>query len=106
MKKAKENLEILNKLIHQKFCIKENITVSKIDIKIGAKTISLSLDELKELREVLNNLFPESVRFVPTYPVTIPYFFYPSEPYKWGGWETICQGDSNEITLYINKLNE
>jgi hypothetical protein len=40
--------------------MKDKIEVSKIDIKIGDKTISLRPEQAKELKKILNEMFEES----------------------------------------------
>ena len=81
----------------------DKIEVSKIEIKIGGKVISLTLAEAKELRDILDETFPKAS------PVTIirdhyyprPYYApiwvsQPStNPYK--QWEITC-GDAGMNT--------
>lgn len=58
--------------------------IKKVEIVIGDKELSLSLDELRELKDLLNELFSDGK---PTYiPITIP------EPYRWKWWEPIWVG--------------
>lgn len=51
------------------------ISVGKIEINIGKRTLSLTLDELKELRDVLNTTFSER----PDYPIP-DYYPIPIRP--------------------------
>lgn len=37
---------------------KEKIAVTKIEIKIGGKTLSLTPEEMNELKDILNETFP------------------------------------------------
>lgn len=49
-----------------------SVKVEKVEIKIGRKVISLTPDELRELRNALEDLFPaEKVRIVSGAPIII-----------------------------------
>jgi hypothetical protein len=67
------------------------ISISKIIIKIGETEISLSLDEARELKNKLGELFPND--FIYPSPYVIPYS--PNNPYPY--W-TITVGDTSSIT--------
>ena len=81
------------------------IAVSKIIIKIGSQTLSLTPQELKELKDVLEATFPtEKTVFVPSAPVIIrePVPIYPSpwnEPYcpTWAPWTVTCESGTLSI---------
>ena len=62
----------------------DNVNISKINIKIGKKEISLTLEAAKELQRILNDIFGDTV-FVPNCPITIPYTVYPCPSYP--SWE-------------------
>src|SRR5262245_45274545 len=74
--------------------MKDTIQVTKIEIRIGAKTLSLSIEEMKELKEILNDTFPNPVQILPPAPVVIERPIYPRWPWsKWDvtwGTETMC----------------
>ena len=54
------------------------IKVEQIVIKIGEKEILLNVDEAKELRKVLDDLFGDKVTTI---------INYPQYPYWYGKWE-------------------
>ena len=86
----------------------EQIKVSKIEIKIGKQVISLTPDELKELKAVLEATFPnkEVIKWIPQAPIIIDRPIYPVSPF-WDNqpinpwpqrWDiTCCAGNSNEL---------
>lgn len=45
------------------------ITISKVEIKIGGETIRLTLEQAKDLQDILNKTFPkeQKVQYVPHY---------------------------------------
>jgi hypothetical protein len=69
----------------------------KIVVKIGDAELSLSLEEVRALRDELNKVINDPV-FVP--PVSVP-IVYPlvrpwyEEPYKITWWHTKATGDTN-----------
>ena len=77
----------------------DNVNISKINIKIGEKEISLTLEAAKELQRILNNTFGNTV-FVPNCPITIPYPVYPSPCPSWKiGYWTGTTTDTSVETL-------
>ena len=69
----------------------KTIKVDKIRLELGGHTLELSIEQMKELRDLLNETFPnkETVYF-PTAPVVIrkpvwPYQFRYWEPSWYGG---------------------
>jgi hypothetical protein len=55
----------------------EVIKIEHVRIKLGKRTLELTVEEAKELRDVLNDAFPEAQRSEPVtvpvpYPVPIP----------------------------------
>lgn len=78
---------------------KNKVEISKINIKIGDKSIELSLEEAQELRQILDETFGQKTVFYPSAPIIIerPYI----RPRQW--WEgptvTWTTGDSAVITL-------
>lgn len=67
------------------------VSIKKVVVKIGDKEISLSLDEAKELQDILNRTFgTEKTVFVPSAPVIIERPWYPTYPH----WSVTC--DSTE----------
>lgn len=71
----------------------EQIKVERIEIKIGKKVLSLTPEEMKELRDVLDQTFPkEKVTYIPGQPIIIDY----PRPWKW--WEPIWMDrTTNEV---------
>lgn len=75
------------------------VTVEKIEITIGRKTISLSPAELRELREVLDSLFPKETQFIPSAPIIIE---RPSCPRPWRHWDEVwCDSSTGKGTLQL-----
>ncbi len=91
------------------------IKVSKIEIKIGKQVISLTPDELKELKDVLEKTFPsEKIQWIPSQPIyvpwTSPYIGTPVQPYNpWQPmWTVTCEsplGDNHNGQTMCLKLN-
>jgi hypothetical protein len=80
------------------------IQISKIEIKIGKQVISLTPDELKELKAVLDATFPEKevVKWIPQNPIIIDRPVYPPNygditwPYK--RWDIVwCSDTTNAL---------
>ena len=76
------------------------ITVKKICIQIDSKTIELTPDQLRELRDVLDATFPKGIG-VPGYPIIIdrPVYPYPS-PLRY--WETLPWAGCDSGTISFN----
>lgn len=75
--------------------MKDKITISKIEIKIADKVIPLTLEQAKELKEILNETFPEPT----SYPIVVdrPVYIdrYPFRPYTYWGASYSCSGQTN-----------
>ena len=72
-----------------------SVQISKIDIKIGDKTLSLSLEEAKELKDRLSEFFPDNITIQPYWPVYIPYSYTETpDPFP-SKWEFTCGDSSN-----------
>ena len=71
--------------------------VKKIVIQMGKKDVELTLDEAKELRNALDDLFP-----MKSGPIIVP--VYPSWPYRyWEPWYRSVSPVSPESgTLYLS----
>jgi hypothetical protein len=72
-----------NKPAHFKevFMAEKTVEISKVNIKIGKKEIELSVEEAKELKEILNETFGEKgVVYIPQ-----PYPVY-ERPWRWRYW--------------------
>ena len=74
---------------------KNEIKIGKIEIIVKDKKLELSIEDAKELRDILNKTFEEKgVEYIPYTPY-IPYPVYiertPMVPY-WERWTTICGG--------------
>ncbi len=52
------------------------VKVKEIEIQIGKQTIKLTVEEAQELKEVLNNTFPEK-EYIP-----LPWSLPPAQPYQ------------------------
>jgi len=78
----------------------------KMDIKIKLKVkdveIELSLDELKELKEVIEELTEKKVQYVP-YQIPTPYPVY-TKPYRYWEtkWDTMKTSGTSSPTLKDN----
>lgn len=88
---------------------KDKIEILKVVLKVGNRDIELSLEQARELKEVLVNLFPDNRDFNPPLPVSLPYYppiqpilidpIGPPPPPPWKQWETWCE---NQGTYSIN----
>ena len=83
--------------------MKNSVQISKIQIKIGQKDLILSLEEAKELKDKLCELFTQRVVLSPDWPVYIPYdnpapLIPPYIPY----WEVTCSADTITFTDEIS----
>ncbi len=78
------------------------IEVSKVEIKIGKKIIPLSLEEAKELKDILNETFPDpSPTIINNYPNRWwhePIINYPLAP-RWGTTVT-CNANGENTAKY------
>lgn len=80
------------------------VEVSKINIKIGKKEISLSLGEANELMELLNETFGKGETvYLPGSPIIYP---YPS-PYRttWPNFWEITTGDSSSGSITYSAVS-
>ena len=77
----------------------EKISISKIQIKIGNKALDLTLEEARELKDILNTTFPEKEVIPGIYPLPCPspiiierpiqpYYKYWEYKYVWKGKNT------------------
>lgn len=86
------------------------ISVDKIEIRIGKKTLSLTPGELKELRDVLDATFPTGITaYIPSAPIIIERPVYPSWPYRrWNEPTYIECGETTAKggTLYISSSTD
>jgi len=79
------------------------IEIKTVEIKIGEKTIKLSLEQARELKGALNDLFPDPGYswVVPAWPIYPIYpLCQPDDPYTTGGTEVNEQIDGLNITIY------
>jgi hypothetical protein len=68
------------------------VSIKKVVVKIGDKEIGLSLDEAKELQDILNRTFgTEKTVFVPSAPVIIERPWYPTYPH----WYVTCEANTS-----------
>ena len=70
------------------------VSISKINIKIGKKEVELTPDEAKELQEILNETFGKKERvYIPSpYPVVQPVY----RPYRY--WEVTYGNGTGTVT--------
>ena len=71
---------------------KSKVEISKVSVKIGEQAIELTLEQAKELRDILNDTFGEKVVVRPYSPIIIdrPY------PYVYPHWTVYATSVSNE----------
>ena len=78
------------------------VEISKIQIKIGPKTIELTLAELKELKKVLDDLVcKENIPYYYTYPPYKPKYYEDSSipsPLN-PGWTVTCENSVLSLAL-------
>ncbi len=63
--------------------IKSKVSISNVEIEIGGKVIKMTLDEVRELKDVLNDLFPQPT-YIPSQPIIIDRRRY---DWPWRTWE-------------------
>ena len=85
---------------------KDEVKISKIVVKIGDKELNLSLEEARELQNILENLFASKeikvirdIEYIP-YRVNIPYT--PPNPIWW--CTTTSASNSAQYTLTISSV--
>ncbi len=79
----------------------DTIKVETIKIQIGRKTLELTPEELRELRDVLDATFPKPKKesVMPYYPVII----HEPSPRPWKYWEVTCDAKSHSATLCCSR---
>ena len=65
--------------------MKEKAKITNIELGVGGKKINLSMEEAKELKTILNELFANSDTPMPT-PYPAPYYI-PDRRYRPACWE-------------------
>ena len=65
----------------------KNISIGKVELEINDKVIRLSLGEAKELKNILDELFPQ-----PTYIPSQPIYYNPNPWRYWEPYYTTCGG--------------
>lgn len=78
----------------------KEIKISKIEIQIGPKKLELTLEEARELKDILNKAFPDRYDFQVKYPIHINPPERTYTPY-WHKWDVIC---SDETMRVMNKV--
>lgn len=87
--------------------MKDKVEIKKVVINIGGKELNLTVEEAKELRDLLNGTFGEKETiYIPQYPV------YPDNPYyPWRYWKvdwqycptiTVSNTSCTDGTMYIS----
>lgn len=75
--------------------------IKKVEIVIGEKRLELSIDELRELKDLLNELFSDNK------PVYVPISVPEPRPLPWKWWEPIWVGTGSSTgTLSIYNKSE
>jgi hypothetical protein len=78
--------------------------IKSIKVEIAGKTLELSPEQAKELRDILDDIYPSRAPHCPQpYPVYIERYsnpYYPSTPYIW--WQTTC---GSEGTVSISQTH-
>ena len=78
--------------------MKNKVTISRINIRIGDKEIPLTLDEAQELRQILDETFGQKTVFYP---------LWWERPYirHWEAPTITCSSDSTIMTLALSSGN-
>lgn len=95
--------------------VKDKIKIDKIVISFGDKEIEGDIEELKELKEVLDKLFPEKeLHIIREKEYCKPYIWHPLIDYDYpytitcgtSHWEATCKFTNNTNdtqTMYLSK---
>lgn len=82
------------------------VKISKLNLKIGKKDVSLTLEEAKELQRILNDTFGEQKIvypvIVPSAPVIIKRIIECPDVRPWRRWDvtwTVNNKDTNDYTI-------
>jgi len=76
------------------------VSIKNIAIKIGNKEVTLSLDEAKELQDILNRTFGQKETvFVPSAPVIIERPWYPNYPHWYITYDSTSQVGNYTLTV-------
>ncbi len=77
---------------------KDKIEISQIEIKIGKSVLKLSIAQMQELKDVLNETFPEKETVYIPNPIRRP--IYIERPvYPWREWEILCGTSSTTFQI-------
>lgn len=76
------------------------ISIKKIEIEIDKKIISLTLDQAKELKRILNDTFAEPAYH--GYPIVTPPWDKPHEPFYYDQWKIKSCGGTQTILCSDN----
>ena len=85
------------------------VSIKNVVIKIGEKEIALSLEEARELKDVLDRTLSggEKTIFVPSAPVIIERPWYPNYPHWYITCDSTSYGDTtNCYTLTVSSAAE
>jgi hypothetical protein len=67
--------------------------VKKIILEVGAHELSLTIEEAKSLRDILDATFPKEPTYIPYQPIII------EKPYRpWGPWVTYTSSSTMRIS--------
>ena len=79
------------------------VEIKKVVLEVGGKEIQLTIEEAKELQELLNKTFGENKN---TITIPCPYPVYPD--YPWRLWRVTCAVSSQNVPIsgtYTNKTD-
>lgn len=85
------------------------VTIDKIRLQIGDQMVELTVEQAKDLKKVLNDLWPETTITVtpaqPYQPPYIPWQPQTPDPYPWWTPPMIkyCQADNSNILCLSTK---
>lgn len=71
----------------------KDIKIKSLEIVIGQKTLTLTLEEAKQLKDRLDELFPEKVMVLPSWPTYIPFNPVTLITPKFDKWEVTCKNN-------------
>ena len=76
----------------------QEIKINKVEIKIGDKTLSLKMEEVIELKDILNKYFEPVVRNFNTPPTVWPYYLPYMTTTTYPYWTVTCQNEALCLT--------
>lgn len=82
---------------------KDKIEVLKVVLKLDGKNVELTIKQAMELKELLNNTFPDKeIKYIPSYPYYPPiYINYPKK--RWNDWQITWTGNATTVNAKTNE---